>query len=54
MIIICTLIASNILQCIWIYVHSGKKSGVMFQPGPSGLLWMFKIYMGGKAIEETH
>lgn len=43
MIIICTLIASNVLQCIWIYVHSGKKSEVMFQPGPSGLLWMFKV-----------
>lgn len=54
MIIICTLISSNVLPYIWIYVRSGKKSEVMFQPGPSGLLWMFKVYMGAKAIEEIN
>lgn len=54
MIIICTLFASNVLQCIWIYVHSGRKSEVMFQPGPSDLLWIFKAYVGEKAVEEIH
>lgn len=54
MIIICTLIASNVLQCIGIYVHSGKKSEFMFQPGPSALLWVFEDYTDAKAIKEFH
>lgn len=31
-----------------------KYSEVMFQPGPSDLLWMFKVYVAAKEIEEIH